>query len=146
MTKTNLYPSFVFAVAFFLWSCGSDDNIVPNAHVDIKINTNYPDYSALQNPGGWVYVTGGVNGIFVYNFDNQTYFAYDRACTCNPNDAPLVYDEHTHELCHADTVKNCNSRYSVMMHGAVSGGDAKYALRRYDVVSMGGMLRITSYY
>ncbi len=126
-------------------ACNTDDNPVPERQVDFYVNINNAEFSKLQNPGGWAYVGGGYNGIFIYNFDNTTYYAYDRACTCNYNHAPLVYDERHHLLHHADTLANCNSRYNVVLQGAVQSGDAKFPLRRYDVLVYDGRLRVVNY-
>lgn len=141
--KTNLYWIFVL-ISLNFFSCGHDDSPVPDFWVDFQVNIHNADFSALQNPGGWVYVSGGYNGIFLYNFDGNTYYAYDRACTDDIAHAPLVYDEKKHELRHADTTANCNSRYTVLLHGAVTYGSAKYPLKEYNVTAYGGKLRVTS--
>ncbi|MBO7438728.1 MAG: hypothetical protein J6T60_02155 [Bacteroidales bacterium] len=141
--KTNLYWIFVlFSVIFF--SCGHEESPVPDLWVDFQVNVNNAEFAPLQNPGGWVYVSGGYNGIFLYNFDNNSYYAYDRSCPDDIGHAPLVYDEKRHELCHADTTANCNSRFSVLLHGAVTHGSAKYPLKEYNVSAYGIKLRVTS--
>lgn len=139
--KLKLFIIIVAAVSFCC-SCNTDDNPVPKTRVDFDINFHKAEYAPLQNPGGWIYITGGYAGIFVYNFDNETYFAFDRACTCDYHHDPLVYDERTHTLRHSDTIKNCNSRFNVIMQGAVQYGDATHALRQYDVLVYQGYLRI----
>lgn len=141
--KTNLYWIFVL-ISLNFFSCGHEESPVPDFWVDFQVNIHNADFSALQNPGGWVYVSGGYNGIFLYNFDGNTYYAYDRACTDDIAHAPLVYDEKKHELRHADTTANCNSRYTVLLHGAVTYGSAKYPLKEYNVTAYGGKLRVTS--
>ncbi|MCQ2249832.1 MAG: hypothetical protein MJZ66_01845 [Bacteroidales bacterium] len=143
--KKKLLSVFVLMLAVLMCACNTDDNPVPERQVDFYVNINNAEFSKLQNPGGWAYVGGGYNGIFIYNFDNTTYYAYDRACTCNYNHAPLVYDERHHLLHHADTLANCNSRYNVVLQGAVQSGDAKFPLRRYDVLVYDGRLRVVNY-
>ena len=141
--KTNLYWIFVpLCLNFF--SCGHEDNPVPDLWVDFQVNVHNAEFAPLQNPGGWVYVSGGYNGIFIYNFDNNSYYAYDRACPDNIGHAPLVYDEKKHELHHADTLENCNSRFSILLHGAVTYGNSKYPLREYKVSAYGYKLRVMS--
>lgn len=139
--KKKLFLVFVLAMALF-FSCNTNDNPIPMVQVDIKLSINNAELASLQNPGGWAYVHGGVNGIFVYNFDNNTFYAYDRACPCNPKDAPLVYDESLHVLCHKDTVNNCNSQFNVIMRGSVQHGDSHYPIREYKVISQNGYLII----
>jgi hypothetical protein len=41
-------------------------------------------------------------------------------------------------------LENCNSRFSVMLHGAVTYGNSKYPLREYKVSAYGYKLRVTS--
>ncbi len=143
--KKKLFCAFVCFCLLVAVSCGTDDNPVPSRQVDFFVHFNNAEFSNLQNPGGWVYVNGGYNGIFVYNFDNNTFYAYDRACTCDYSHAPLVYDAKTHELHHEDTLANCSSRYNVVLRGAVQGGPAKFPLRQYDVLVYDGRLRIVNY-
>lgn len=143
--RKKLFFALVIFCGMFLLSCGTDDNPVPSRQVDFFVHFNNAEFSSLQNPGGWVYVNGGFNGIFIYNFDGNTFYAYDRACTCDYMHAPLVYDERSHTLHHEDTLANCNSRYSVVLRGAVTGGDAKFPLRQYDVLVYDGRLRVVNY-
>lgn len=145
MMKKKLFFVFVLFCALMCLACNTDENPVPDRPVDFYVYYNNPEFASLQNPGGWAYVNGGFNGILVYNFDNTTFYAYDRACTCDFNHAPLVYDEKTRTLHHQDTLANCNSRYSVILRGAVQGGDAKFPLRMYDVLVYDGRLKIVNY-
>jgi hypothetical protein len=70
----GLFEKSLFILALFFTvsftSCNDDDNNddlrVPNVNTDIDLNLNLPQYSPLQNPGSWVYVTGGSRGIIVY--------------------------------------------------------------------------------
>lgn len=140
--KNKLFWLFVVMCAVF-FSCNTDENPVPMVRVDARISINNAEFASLQNPGGWAYVTGGYGGIFVYNFDNSTYYAYDRACTCDHGHAPLVYDEKTRTLCHQDTVANCSSRFNVVLKGAVEHGPAVFPLRQYNVSVYDAFIRIT---
>lgn len=139
--KIKLFLVAVLSV-FCFYSCSTDDNPVPQVQVDFYIHFNNAQYSALQNPGGWVYVTGGYQGIFIYNFNNETYYAFDRACTYDYHHSPLIYNEKTHCLEHSDTTENCSSKFDVLLQGAVHNGPAKFALREYDVLVYGGYLRV----
>lgn len=56
---------------------------MPRFATDITINLNLPEYNALINPGGWLYLTGGSRGIIVYRISNDEFVAYDRHCTYN---------------------------------------------------------------
>ena len=139
---------FLFAAVFAcieFFSCNdSGENPVPETTVNISLNINGAQYSALQSPGGFVYLTGGVAGIFLYRFDSQTFYAYDRYCPCGNGHRPLVYDEKSRCLLHSDTLRDCNSKYSVLLHGAVISGESKFPLKEYQTVSTAGIVRITN--
>lgn len=141
--KTKLLYIVVF-FAFALSSCGHTEQAVPDVWVDFYIPLGQAQFAALQNPGGWCYVTGGYNGIFIYNFDCSTYYAYDRACSASKNHTALVYDEKAHCLRHTDTVSNCNSQFSVLLQGAVQSGSAKLPLKRYLAIKDGDRLHIVN--
>jgi len=140
-------PAFIAVFFIFFLSCDSEkDNPVPEIYVNITVSLSDSRFSALQSPGGKVYITGGYNGILLYNFDGRTFYAFDRACSLNPKHAPLVFDEKTKCLCHQDTITNCNSRFSVLLHGIVVSGQAKHALREYETITdnTGNTVRITN--
>jgi hypothetical protein len=135
------------AAAFFLcifFSCAEKDSPLPERYVNISVNLNEAGFKSLQTPGGYAYLTGGNAGIFVFRFDNSIFYAYDRACPNGVNETPLVFDDKTKTLCHTDTVNNCNSRFSVLLHGAVCYGVSKFALKEYDAVLNGNLLKITN--
>jgi len=143
----NLKKLFWLIVPFFcifFVSCGKSDNLIPEVYVNFEINLNFPQYKNLSIPGGYAYFSGGNAGIFVYNFNGTKFYAFDRACTENTSDTPLVFNEKTLCLNHSDTTENCNSQYNVLLHGAVSYGSAKYALKEYNTVysTNSGILKV----
>ena len=142
MRAKKLYIVVFFMVLFSF--CGHSEHPTPDVRVDFYVYLNDPRFSALQNPGGWVNVTGGYNGVFVYNFDCVTYYAYERACPVSSDHTPLVYDDANHCLCHTDTVKNCSSQFSVLLQGAVTHGVAKYPVKRYLAIKEGDRLHIVN--
>ncbi len=44
----------------------SEPGGVPPVAVDISININNPAYNALAVPSGWLYLSGGSQGLIVY--------------------------------------------------------------------------------
>ncbi len=140
--KVKMFCELFFSVMFFL-SCQSSENPVPQFAVDFCIPLNNAQYSALQNAGGYAYVTGGVRGIFVYCLSPGEYYAYDRCCTFNITDSALVYDTKKHCLMHRDTTTNCMSQFSPLLQGAVAQGPAQYPLKKYQTeLTSNGQLRI----
>lgn len=108
--------------------CRGNQNQMPYVPVDIYINTTLPAYSNLTIIGGWVYVSGGNNGIIVYRQSFESVVAYERKCTyqlpesCGRGevDSTNFYVE-----CECDGTK-----YSIF-DGSVIEGPASYSLYQY---------------
>lgn len=82
--KHTLFLIFILLTVAFGCKRDDDDELqVPRVATDLTININLPSYSALANPGGWVYVTGGSRGIIVYRLSIDEFSAFDRHCTYN---------------------------------------------------------------
>lgn len=98
--------------------------------VDEYVNITLVSYNALQVPGGWAYVNGGLKGIIVYARGNNEFVAFDRNCTVNEENscgkASLASDNITIE-CSCD-----GSTYSIL-DGSVTNGPAELPLKRYNV-------------
>ena len=63
-----------------------DQSGVPLTAVDISINVNLPEYNHLTSVGGWVYLTGGSEGLIVYRKSIDEFTAMDRHCPVQPAD------------------------------------------------------------
>lgn len=105
--KRTIYLCLIsLTVAFGCKKDDGDELQVPRVATDITININLPGFSALANPGGWVYVEGGSKGIIVYRASIDEFSAFDRHCTyqvekgCKVNvlDGTIAEDE---DCCHA---------------------------------------------
>ena len=142
MKTKLLYIALFFG--FILSGCEHSESPVPEVGVDFYVYLDDARFAALQNPGGWCYVTGGYNGIFLYNFDCSTYYAYDRACPASHKHTSLIYNEKTHCLYHTDTVANCNSQFNVLLQGAVQSGSSKYPLKKYRVLKEGEKIHVVN--
>lgn len=101
---------------------------MPYAPVDIYINTSLPAYSNLNIIGGWVYVTGGNDGIIVYRQSYEVINAYERKCTYQlPNSCGygVVDSSNFYVECDCDGTK-----YSIF-DGSVIEGPATISLYQY---------------
>ena len=106
MKRTIYFSLILLTVAFGCKKDKSDELQVPRIATDVTININLPGFSALANPGGWVYVNGGSRGIIVYRSSIDEFSAFDRHCTyqvekgCKVNvlDGTIAEDE---ECCHS---------------------------------------------
>ncbi|GEM53308.1 hypothetical protein F0358_01075 [Empedobacter brevis] len=105
LNKLVLFMAFIL----IFQSCNSDDgtvNCVPTTTVNVIINTNLPLYSALNNPGGWIYVSGataGTRGIIVVRTASG-YKAYDRNAPhiCPAEKTTLYVKDDIKMVCDAD--------------------------------------------
>ncbi len=109
-------------------NCADKNNVVPNVYVNFYVNLADPDFSTLNSPGNSVFVSGGVNGIVIYNINSEEFAAYDRTCTNNVEDNCSVTLDETGVFV-VDTMC-CHSEY-FLLDGSVSKGPATYPLKRY---------------
>lgn len=112
----------------FISSCNRSSNQMPYAPVDVYINTSLPAYSNLQIIGGWVYISGGNDGIIAYRQSYEVIVAYERRCTYQlPNScgSGVVDSTNFYVECACDGTK-----YSIF-DGSVIEGPAPYSLYQY---------------
>ena len=139
---------WLVAVGFWLTalsSCKPDltDDAIPYVNFpDIVItNLSLPEYADL-NTKGWVYISGGVQGIILYKANASSYLAYERNCSYHPiNNVSAVAFVDTSNLFMID--HSCSSTFS-FDDGAPTGGPAWRPLRRYKTYLDGTQLTITS--
>ncbi len=112
---------------------------VPLVNVDISINVNLPAYNALAVTGGWVYLTGGSQGILVYRSGADSFTALDRHCTYHPEELCRVTVDAS-EVVARDTA--CCHSAVLLMDGSVVNGPAVFGLKRYNTTFNGTILRI----
>jgi nitrite reductase/ring-hydroxylating ferredoxin subunit len=127
---------FIFILALSIVSLGFTDcrrnrNMMPYVPVDIYLNISLPAYSSLNIIGGWVYVTGGNNGILVYRQTYENIVAYERRCTFeveNACGAVTVDSTGLTVVCECD-----GSKYHIF-DGSVLQGPAVWNLYQYRTV------------
>src|SRR5688572_18468381 len=106
----------------FLISCSpdlSDDAIPSVVFQDIVINLSLPEYNSL-NTKGYQYLSEGVRGIIVYRINATTYYAFERTCSYQPNNACATVDVHSSGLYLMDSC--CGSTFNSV--GEPTGGPA----------------------
>jgi len=142
--KTVLKFCFVFSVILFS-QCKKDEpelvkqHPVPSVPVNLTIYPNDPLNFDIQAIGGWMYFSGGVNGIVVYRKSEQEFVALERTSTKNPSDpksrAVVLNDNFTMH----DTISD--SKWSVL-DGTVIQGPAEWPLRTYKTSYDGNLLKV----
>ena len=112
---------------------------IPPVTVDISINVNNPSYADLAVPGGWLYMSGGSQGLIVYRVSNNEFAAMDRHCPYQAQDLCRVYVDDS-EVIARDTAC-CHSAF-LITDGSVVEGPAALNLQRYNTTFNGTTLRI----
>jgi nitrite reductase/ring-hydroxylating ferredoxin subunit len=123
-----LFFLFISFLAIGLTDCRRNRNMMPYVPVDIYLNISLPAYSNLNIIGGWVYVTGGNNGILVYRQTYETILAFERRCTFeveNACGAVTVDSTGLTVVCECD-----GSKYHIF-DGSVLEGPAVWNLYQY---------------
>lgn len=102
---------------------------VPYQTVNINIYPNDPLNFKIQSIGGWMYFTGGVNGIVVYRKTMQDFVAIERTSTYFPDNAGAAVKVQSDNFTLKDTVSG--SKWQIT-DGTVLQGPASIALRQYS--------------
>src|ERR1700710_537138 len=82
------------AITLTFLSCGKGGEAIPNVAVNFQASISDPRLSALNVPGGSVFISGyGVAGLILYREADDTYAAYDRCSTYMPqNNCAVTLD------------------------------------------------------
>jgi nitrite reductase/ring-hydroxylating ferredoxin subunit len=134
-------PAFTLLLCMGLFaSCDKQRTTgVPPVNIDISINVNLPEYANLQVPGGWVYLTGGSQGIIVYRANAESFTAVDRHCPYQPENLCRVTVDVSNVI--ARDTACCHSAY-LLFDGSVTQGPSSFNLTRYQTNWNGTTLRI----
>ncbi len=118
-------------VSVFFANCRKDkeDNTqVPTVYVDIYLDLNSTQYTELNSVGGWVYLTGGYQGILVYRSSMEEFMAYDRTCTLQSDSCLRITVENS-GLMVIDSA--CGSQFIILDGTPAQEGPATIPLKRY---------------
>lgn len=120
--------NIIILIFLFGLSCKKNKDIVPYIYVDFYIDVLSTQYSDLNAVGGFVYLTGGVNGIIVRRNDSNEFVAFDRTCTYHVSENRRVIVE-DYSFYAYDSV--CGSRYLILDGSPDSKGPSKIPLKQY---------------
>lgn len=140
---------------FLAFSCGkNNDNTntepIDNVPVSITVNLNLPSNFHLQNVGSFVFLTGGVKGVVLVHNTDDNYYAFDRACSYQPNSVSCSRIEvdtaflqfRCGETTNMGFQKCCDSRF--FFDGSVSQSPARFPLKQYNVTKSGNTIFISN--
>jgi Rieske Fe-S protein len=138
---TLLIAVLLTGSSFLVSGCKKEKNEydIPDVYVDVYIYTSDPRYSSLNAVGGWAYVSAGYKGIIVYRNGPDTFSAFERACTFDPNKPCEIVSVEPNGLTGKDDC--CGSRFQII-DGTVLEGPAFRPLKRYNTFWDGNALRI----
>ena len=145
--KDFMNTSRIIIIALLLTLLGScneefrEEEIPLAAFDDIFINLDLPKYNDLSFDGGFMTLPQGVRGIILYRQNSSTYYAFERNCTFQPNEAGSTVNVDQSGLFMRDT--SCGSSFS-FEEGVPTGGPARFPLRQYRIIQSGRTLTITS--
>ena len=134
------FPLPVVALALLAaGSCKKENQAgVPPVALDITLNVNLPEFADLQVPGGWVYLTGGSQGLIVYRNNTDEFTAMDRHCPVVPQNLCRVYVDES-QIVAKDTAC-CHASFLLSDGSAIEG--SSFGLTTYHTIFNGNTLRI----
>lgn len=122
-------------------SCAKEENYLPNIPVNFSSPLTDPRLNRLSTAGGAVSITGyGIAGIIIYRRADNSYVAFDRCSTVNPEKKnAVVLDDPT--LTATDPVSG--AKY-LLNDGSPVKAPAKTSLKRYNVIITSTTLQVTN--
>ena len=128
-------------------SCSKEDGF-PDIYVNESIFITGPEYALFyQNLYAWRTIPGGLGGIIIVQGYNNTFMAYDRACTYENNsentNSNCIISEETNNQSIFSCNDCCNSKFSIL-DGSIYEGPANRGLKTYNTHFDGAYLHITN--
>ena len=117
----------------------ANNNPVPYVPVNITMYPNDPLYIKIQAIGGWMYISGGINGIIVYRKSEQEFVAVERTSSYLPNNTSAIVKVMSDNFTCRDSISD--SRWRIF-DGSVTQGPAQWGLRLYGTSYNGNSLNI----
>ena len=120
----------VTLITITLFSCGKGGDVIPDVAVNFQAALNDPRLSALNVPGGTVFISGyGVAGLILYREADGTYAAYDRCSSYMPQNHCAV----TLDTGGFTVTDPCSGSKFSLIDGTPVKAPATKALRSYSI-------------
>lgn len=141
------WKKFTVIICIIIIGCKKEDNF-PDVYVNESIylagSAEYIDF--YGNLYAWDTIPGGIGGIIIVQGHNETFMAYDRACTYETNgnemnENCIIYDTPNQYIFSCQQC--CKSKFSII-DGSISEGPAGQALKAYNTYFDGTYLYITN--
>ena len=123
----NKYSVLIFTI--MLISCSSENNYIRDVYVNIEINLNLPEYSALNSTGNSIFIEGGNKGIIIYKSGINVYEIYDRNCSFEPSLQCSYIDSINSSIAFCGC---CTSAFLIDNNGVAVNSPALLPLKMYN--------------
>ena len=127
-----------------LGSCNKKNDVIPDVDVDFFIRITDPQFTMLNAFGNAVLISRNTNnigrlaagydnnGIIIFSWVNNEYYAYDRTC---PHDYAVNMKSIAVEIDSSNSMNaicpECGTNYSLGTGGTPSSGIGRYPLKNY---------------
>ena len=139
----NSLTKIILSFLIIIVSCNTDDDF-PDIYVNESIYVTGSAYIGVYgNLWGYKIEPGGIGGLIIVQGMNNTFIAYDRACTLEANLECIVSGE-TSDMDVILSCKDCCNSKFVINDGSVIEGPANRALKRYNTYFDGTILYVTN--
>ena len=136
-----LYRYLGLVMLMILSAACAKENYLPDVPVNFSSPLTDPRLSRLSTAGGAVSITGyGIAGLIIYRALDNSYVAFDRCSTVNPEQKnAVILDEPT--VTATDPVSG--AKY-LLNDGSPVKAPAKTSLKQYSVTIAGNTLQVTN--
>ncbi|HXH99919.1 MAG TPA: Rieske (2Fe-2S) protein [Sphingobacteriaceae bacterium] len=138
MKQTGL----ITLILFLLFACSKkDDGRIPDVFVSFRANLNDPRISKLNSAGGAVIIEGqGVAGLIIYRRPDNSYIAFDRCSSVNPErKCAVTLDDPS-----LTATDPCSGAKFSLFDGAPVKDPAKRPLKQYQVTISSFEISVTN--
>ena len=147
MKKQFLQPFLSLLLLFFIFTgCSSDNEIrrnpyLPHLNFSVNFDLSLPEYNQLNFPGNkFITRNYGINGIVIYNLNNDQYLAYELT---DPNHVPQACSALVVNGTEASCTCGDGNKYTIITGEQISGS-GEYSLKPYRAVKNGNVLQISN--
>jgi hypothetical protein len=152
-SKLIIFSLFLLT-ALSLLSCKKEKNdVIPNVYTDFYISLNDPEFFILTAPLTSVYVSSSTNnigvgaagynnnGLIIFRYTEDEFFAYDRTCPhdfkVNNKSVKINIVDDIYAIC-----PECSTKYALPGYGTPASGIGRYPLKNYKTAFNGLVVHV----
>jgi hypothetical protein len=158
----RIRPNLIIFIIFLLFplslvSCNKEKNdVVPDVYIDFNISLNDPEFYNLNSPLTSAYVSASTNniglyaagydnnGIIIFRYVEDEFFAYDRTCPhdfkVNNKSVRVNIVDDIYAIC-----PECSTKYALPSYGTPASGISQYPLKNYKTAFNGLIVHVWNY-